>query len=75
MSEINQEIYTITINLNLTDAAGRSEYSYLVRADSRAQAMTRLFTYLKETNFPSRSIDRYDIEELRFNNSSVVEML
>lgn len=68
-------VYIIDIYLTLTDAAGNSQYAFLVQADTKGIAVHRMYKYLSDSiNFRQENIDRVNIQLLKFGKSNVVEM-
>ena len=67
-------IYIMDVYLLLTDAAGNSQYAFLVQADTKGIAVHRLHKYLDSINFSQYSIDRVNVELLKFDESNVAEM-
>ena len=67
-------IYVIDVYLSLTNAAGNSQYAFLVQADTKGIAVHRLYKYLDSINFRQENIDRVNIQLLKFDGSNVVEM-
>ncbi len=67
-------IYIIDVYLSLTDAAGNSQYAFLVQADTKGIAVHRLYKYLDSINFQQDSIDRVSVLLLKFDGLNVVEM-
>jgi hypothetical protein len=67
-------IFIVNMYLDIVDAAGATQYSYLVFADSKGIAMRTLYNYLDEEGIPQDHVIRYDVELLKFPSSNVVEM-
>ena len=67
-------IYVMDVYLLLTDAAGNSQYAFLVQADTKGIAVHRIYKYLDSINFRQENRDRVNIQLLKFDGSNVVEM-
>lgn len=75
MSEPSMPLFIVDIYLDITDANSKSQYAFIVYADTRGSAIRTLFNYLEEIKFPGDHIDRYNVKPLEFDGTNVVEML